>query len=455
MLGLILIYHIYAGTGYPSSESLLGSPQQLGGVHKEPLKFTVYLKNDQLGLPPLFVATNPNSDGRQYLNVEKGKYVQQTVQTAAREGYNEICIHITGHDPQCGFGKVTSSFAFNELTDLAVRNQVTQDIGSAEECITNDRYSSLSVGSATLPFPEKYGAFSTGLVRVCNPIVPGPVNEWAKVGECGGELGSCWIQRKSVRVNDLEVSDDIEKSLFEKAKDKLDTIEVAKARKALFGLNDRKRALLQRLEQMINEYASTHGEARGVQIVNRVIEEERVPISREDLDVLVRNNPADVTPDQVRNVIAKFGLNNNNVEHLTQMLGFETTPDTTKEEKGTILGIAKNRLALGDPVLGNTYPGVVSQPSWSHKGYEMAVGASPAVGLDSLDDVEVRKNALSVIRFLLELGDESTAAQQTGCRINFARRDDLDSEGIAPYAWMNGPDAKAVGTLTIGTEQCP
>ena len=418
-------YHIYAGTGFPSTSSVLGSPKSLGGVHEKPLQFTVFLRSKYEGLPILYVTTNPQSDGRKYLDVEKGKYVQQTVQTVGPKGYDEICIQVTGDDIRCGFGKVTSSFGFNELTDLAITEQVKKEITTASECATTDEFTSTNLGSLTIPFPENYGLVSTGVVRVCNPISPGPVEKWAVVGSCG-QLGKCWLLRESAKVSDLGLQDEIEESLVKRIVGDGLLIEIEQARIALRSLAGSKTILLGKLRTLVEEFKRTKGKGAGVEFVEEVEEEITNVITTADYDLLVVRTPSSVPKLDVERMINVYRVQKEDVEYLARMLSAEGA-GLTLEEKGAIMQVAKNRRDSSKGY-GSSYKEVVTKVAgwtqWSDIANYKTLIQDASKGFTGYDaDDEVKANVLSAMRFILQIDSENTGAQRsidgTDCYFDF------------------------------------
>lgn len=203
-----VFYHIYAG-------------------ENEDIVYSVYLKGSVGNTPtmrPAFVMRNRR--------LPRGKFESQNIDKLGVAGFNEICVEIRsiryGVKTECGFGKVSSSFALNKLNDLFVSQEATKQITSEEECVPETtRLTSLEftgtgfTGSAS-PTKVAVGAFSpglteTGLLRQCSrfdPDVGTAEDRWVPIGTCGKDqvgrdLGVCWLFKPSVERNikDVELED--------------------------------------------------------------------------------------------------------------------------------------------------------------------------------------------------------------------------------------------------------
>ena len=146
--------------------------------------------------------------------IPKGGYADYNCDFVARSGMKQVCIELNGR-VECGFGKVSSSFGLNYLTDLMVQDEATKNINSAEDCVPSSARTTDALGSIILP--GEYGLLSnTGIRRVCSIVNPGRgTNEvdWGVIGDCGNDkeghyLGQCWIDRKSIDITDLSIKNE-------------------------------------------------------------------------------------------------------------------------------------------------------------------------------------------------------------------------------------------------------
>lgn len=194
-------YHIYAGDNEDVTYSVF-----LRGVDAQGNLFTnfKFLENNK----PL----------------EKGKMADQNIDFIAPSGYNEICVSINtkryGRIEECGFGKVTTEFSINYLTEQYAKSDAQQQISNAEQCeAQTTRLTSLdynqqngNIQGGINPAQAAVGTVSTGLlqtgvVRKCYGINPnvnsGLPDQWVQVGTCGQddqghELGTCWLYKPAL-----------------------------------------------------------------------------------------------------------------------------------------------------------------------------------------------------------------------------------------------------------------
>ena len=293
-----VFYHIYAGTGYYSGvysqpQSLLGSgtPSQI----QQPILYSVYLVNPQLGLSPLYVTFRDDETfGGFQGNVESGKYVQKSVQKVGPAGYNQICVNINGQI-SCGFGKVGSAFGLQELQDIITTDEAeTGDIDSAEKCVStlsnspsasiarlaavggasalggvdaSIGSSGLSIGEGTSPLVGlstsgiDRSILSNGIVRVCAISSPTPeINRWTIVGSCGvddkgKDLGDCWLDINSADINDKRLKQGLLNSLKNRGElsdSGLEIIDPEVSRAALISLNEQSKNLIENIVDLIS-----------------------------------------------------------------------------------------------------------------------------------------------------------------------------------------------------------
>lgn len=195
-------YHIYAGTIPKFAQT---------GYAQNGLKFAVYLK-DANGRTVFVTTSNANQI---YDTVPYGGYKDITVERFAASGMTTICVNMNGQE-KCGFGKVTTAFALNYLNDQLVKDEaLKQSITTADKCVSDVPTVSPSLGGVILP--REYGLISTGVVRTCSVLDPDSasgqnVDYWKDVGSCatdsqGNSLGKCWMDMRTVSVNDKSLND--------------------------------------------------------------------------------------------------------------------------------------------------------------------------------------------------------------------------------------------------------
>src|SRR3989344_6108630 len=191
-------YHIYAG-----------NPPKGFGLNEASkyLQYWVYLKNSRrLDIPIRYITKNTGVL-TQYSTIPFGSYAQESINVAAESGYDQICVGFAGRAPACGFGKTTSDFSIGSLQDSLVVDEFNRNIKTEKDCVPEASRTSPSLSSLTMP--QQFGILNSGIVRVCNPVAPGPVDKWKAVGDCGNDknnkyLGKCWIDMSSVSINDAQ-----------------------------------------------------------------------------------------------------------------------------------------------------------------------------------------------------------------------------------------------------------
>jgi len=197
-------YHIYAGKDI--------------GAH-----YVVYLKN--LNVDTSFHTSGHYVVDRGYVN--RGGQVDRARDFVAVSGYKQLCISVNGQE-ECGFGKVSTSYLVNSLTDEYVQEQVGEQVRTEEECIAgtpslkNAFQFNIQASVEEMIKPELY---NHGIIRVCSSENPGKqvlpsgeydrtnstYDKWKAVGYCDDPTIKCWLDTSSVRevVKDKGVEDQI------------------------------------------------------------------------------------------------------------------------------------------------------------------------------------------------------------------------------------------------------
>lgn len=176
--------------------------------------YQVYLRNSITGQRYYVTEDCERTTGQ----LDAGQYADETITCITDEGYDEVCVNING-DTTCGFGTVTSAFALDYMTDLIEADEIERNIDSEEECYPSYARSSPSLGSVALP--QNYDVLSNGINRVCSLTNPGGStnpNDWTPVGTCGEDstgrsLGTCWLDRNSLTLQDAQLSDNADEYL--------------------------------------------------------------------------------------------------------------------------------------------------------------------------------------------------------------------------------------------------
>ncbi len=144
--------------------------------------------------------------------IKRGGSASETKDILAPTGYQQMCISVNGKD-DCGFQKVTTSFALNYLNDQYLKEQATQKVSTEQECVsgTPSVYSlvqpNVQEGANQVLNPQLY---NQGIVRVCSTSSPGKGTDpldgganarWVQVGSCDKGAGklNCYIDTQSVK----------------------------------------------------------------------------------------------------------------------------------------------------------------------------------------------------------------------------------------------------------------
>ncbi|MDO8467695.1 MAG: hypothetical protein Q7S56_01980 [Nanoarchaeota archaeon] len=142
--------------------------------------------------------------------IKRGGSASETKDILAPTGYQQMCISVNGKD-DCGFQKVTTSFALNYLNDQYLKEQATQTVKTEQECVsgTPSVYSlvqpNVQEGANQVLNPQLY---NQGIVRVCSTSSPGKGTDpldgganarWVQVGSCGTAGLNCYIDTQSVK----------------------------------------------------------------------------------------------------------------------------------------------------------------------------------------------------------------------------------------------------------------
>jgi len=148
--------------------------------------------------------------------IARGGSVDQAKDFSSVSGYKQLCISINGKD-QCGFGKVSTSYFVNRLTDEYAKEQSSQvDIKKEEECVAGTSsilslvQPNLQAGAGEVINPELY---NHGIIRVCSTFSPGKqvtllgeydttnssYDRWKDVGYCDDPKIRCWLDTNSVK----------------------------------------------------------------------------------------------------------------------------------------------------------------------------------------------------------------------------------------------------------------
>ena len=229
----------YASVVYPSGANLLealiapDSPEHFTGYFDE-IPFTtvtnppishykvfyqIYAGNDQGAYYRVYLRQGGSGsyyqDGTAGKLVDSdylapGEFIQESKDFTSPSGYKELCISVNGQE-DCNFGKVSTSFAVDLLSDEYVKKQVnTTSVTTTEECVSGSfnllNLLNLNVqeGIDNLIDPQIY---QNGIIRICANENPGVGTDngvgtsrerWQDVGYCGNPDMRCWIDKSNL-----------------------------------------------------------------------------------------------------------------------------------------------------------------------------------------------------------------------------------------------------------------
>jgi len=142
--------------------------------------------------------------------ISAGSYVTETPDFTTASGYTELCISVNGA-VECGFGKVSTSFAENYLNDLYLEEQATSEVKTEDDCTsgTASLYSLINPNLQDIAEGlTDTDLYSDGITRICATENPGKETDanwntedarWRDVGYCGDQSVRCWIDTNTVK----------------------------------------------------------------------------------------------------------------------------------------------------------------------------------------------------------------------------------------------------------------
>ncbi len=159
--------------------------------------------------------------------IAKGSQVDEARDFTAVSGYKQLCISVNGQE-ECGFGKVSTSYILNSISDAYVEEQTKTGIKSEEECVAGTPslisalQPNLQSGADEVIEPQLY---KHGIIRICSTENPGKevlssgeydktatiYDKWKDVGYCDDPTIRCWLDTDSVQnvVKDSGVESEI------------------------------------------------------------------------------------------------------------------------------------------------------------------------------------------------------------------------------------------------------
>jgi len=254
-----VFYHIFAGKD--------------AGVY-----FNVYLKNPPTASYYYATQTIPVASGF----IPRGESVDQTKDFTAPEGYKELCVRINDKE-ECGFKQVSTSFAVNYLKDKVVQSELQEKgIETEKDCISGAGLANADFNTAALLNPNIQSmaqeavspqVYERGIVRVCatdNPASSTDPGRYIQVGVCGNDRIKCWLDKKSVNnaITQGNVGvrnatlEDLQKTNIDNLRAGGNLLNIASANEMLKNLNDKKAALLDKIQKTTaDDYSGVLNEA--------------------------------------------------------------------------------------------------------------------------------------------------------------------------------------------------
>lgn len=265
--------------------------------------YRVYLKSPPVSSYYSSRAQQPIAAGY----IPRGSFVDKREVFTFPEGYSELCIDINGIE-ECGFKKVSSSFAVNYIQDKYVAEQANSEVTTENECVSGKpsalSLANLNLGSGLGEIVNPNIALR-GIVRVCASENPGTgvvaENEvacfddsvcsrgyscsstdgstrgycidssnnreirnsrWVDVGYCGDPSFRCWMDINTVKdsLERVEAIEGVTTSVLDSQRNLIEE----------YGSTLQEvRATLERLEQRIDEFDTSSFTEEEVDLINR------------------------------------------------------------------------------------------------------------------------------------------------------------------------------------------
>jgi len=220
-------------------------------------------------------------------------------------GYKQLCISVNGQE-ECGFGKVSTSYFVNTLSDMYAEEQLKTGIEKESECIAGTAsfislaQPNLQAGLGDVVQPDLY---NSGIIRVCSTENPGKqvmdngmydttastYDRWKDVGYCDDSKIRCWVDTDSVKnvVKNTDTEDrilqefdlsilgeegilgnDISIGLASEGEKFVDNLETVK--KENIPSSEKILGIIQKLEKLSNAGINNNFRARGLYLLARL-----------------------------------------------------------------------------------------------------------------------------------------------------------------------------------------
>jgi hypothetical protein len=161
--------------------------------------------------------------------IARGSQVDKARDFTAVSGYPQLCVSINGQE-ECGFGKISSSYFLNTLSEQYAADQINQSISQASSCVAGTpslqslSQPNIQFGAQEILDPALY---NKGIVRVCATRNPGQqvdstgqldttnsvFDRWKDVGYCDDQTIRCWLDTDSVK--DVIRNTELEKQVLD------------------------------------------------------------------------------------------------------------------------------------------------------------------------------------------------------------------------------------------------
>ncbi len=149
----------------------------------------------------------------------RGSFADESPDVILPSGMKEICVEINskiyGRKVECGFGKVSTSFAIDYISDQFAQNEAKKQISTSAQCVPTSPPTITELGAVEgTAGTVSSGFIQSGIIRKCskyNPGVGGDEVKWSPVGTCGEDdrerdLGTCWLYVPAAKNAIKEVS---------------------------------------------------------------------------------------------------------------------------------------------------------------------------------------------------------------------------------------------------------
>jgi len=213
--------------------------------------------------------------------IPRGEFIDETPDIIAPSGMQELCVKINAKE-ECGFGKVTTSFAVNELTNIYLAEQAANEVKNEEECTSGTP----SVNPLALNPNLQEGLTESlqpnlmqqGITRICagsNPSTNTEPSRWTPVGYCDdAKKIRCWLDTTSVKqtITDKGLAQEVLDKAKQDLKENVDALGLMGDQESstdLKKLEDEAKTALSKIEGIVSDSSLT--DAKKIDAINTLI----------------------------------------------------------------------------------------------------------------------------------------------------------------------------------------